>query len=71
MNISKKNKNFGTLTSHYWFWKNKLKSIEEGEKSINIILDAIRTLKGKILYSITDNYYKTNIKKKNNLKFLL
>jgi len=40
-----------------------LKSIEEGEKSINIILDAIRPLKGKILYSITDNYYKTNIKK--------
>lgn len=24
INISKKNKNFGTLTSHYWFWKNKM-----------------------------------------------
>ena len=39
-----------------------LQSIEEGEKSINIILDSIRELQGKILYSITDNYYKTNIK---------
>ena len=25
INISKKNKNFGTLTSHYWFWQNRLK----------------------------------------------
>ena len=24
INISSKNKSFGTLTSHYWFWKNKL-----------------------------------------------
>lgn len=24
INISNKNKNFGTLTSHYWLWKNKL-----------------------------------------------
>tara|TARA_Y100001970_G_C14105467_1_gene787847 strand:+ start:243 stop:1061 length:819 start_codon:yes stop_codon:yes gene_type:complete len=24
INISKRNKNFGTLTSHYWLWKNKL-----------------------------------------------
>ena len=28
INISEKNKNFGTLTSHYWFWKNKM--IEHG-----------------------------------------
>tara|TARA_B110001469_G_scaffold127738_1_gene150153 strand:- start:116 stop:1429 length:1314 start_codon:yes stop_codon:yes gene_type:complete len=40
-----------------------LQSIEEGERSINIILDAIRNLKGKILYSITDDWYKENIKK--------
>ncbi len=25
LNISKKNKNFGSLTSHYWIWKNKFK----------------------------------------------
>ena len=23
-NISKKNKTYGTLTSHYWIWKNRL-----------------------------------------------
>lgn len=40
-----------------------LKSIEEGERSIKIILEAIRNLKGKILYSITDDWYKENIKK--------
>lgn len=39
-----------------------LQSIEEGETSINIILDSIRNLSGKILYSITDNYYNTHIK---------
>ena len=27
-NISDKNINFGTLSSHYWFWKNKSPSIE-------------------------------------------
>ena len=40
-----------------------LQSLEEGQKAINIILDSIRALKGKILYSITDNYYNNNIKK--------
>ena len=40
-----------------------LKSIEEGEKSIKIILDSIRSLKGKILYTISDSYYNENIKK--------
>ena len=40
-----------------------LQSIEEGERSIEIILDSIRNLKGKILYSITDDWYKENIKK--------
>lgn len=28
-NISSKNKNFGTLTSHYWFWKNRLNNHEK------------------------------------------
>ena len=40
-----------------------LQSLEEGEKSINIILDGIQNLKGKILYNISDSYYETNIKK--------
>ena len=40
-----------------------LKSMEEGERSINIILEAIRDLKGKILYNISDSYYDENIKK--------
>jgi TATA-box binding protein (TBP) (component of TFIID and TFIIIB) len=40
-----------------------LQSLEEGEKSINIILDGIKNLKGKILYNISDSYYETNIKK--------
>ncbi len=30
-NISKKNKNFGTLTSIYWIWKNKAKYIKSNE----------------------------------------
>ena len=30
-NISQKNKSFGTLTSHYWVWKNKLKYFDENE----------------------------------------
>ncbi len=30
-NISNKNKNFGTLTSHYWLWKNKLKDFSEND----------------------------------------
>jgi TATA-box binding protein (TBP) (component of TFIID and TFIIIB) len=40
-----------------------LQSLEEGEISINIILDSIKNLKGKILYNITDSFYNTNIKK--------
>ena len=28
-NISKKNKNFGSLTSIYWIWKNELKKYKE------------------------------------------
>ena len=39
-----------------------LQSIEEGERSINIILDKIKNLKGKILYNISDSYYDSNIK---------
>tara|TARA_B100000073_G_scaffold339346_1_gene337651 strand:- start:986 stop:1798 length:813 start_codon:yes stop_codon:yes gene_type:complete len=31
INISKKNSHFGTLTSHYWLWKNKLKSYEDND----------------------------------------
>jgi len=31
VNISKKNKFYGEYTFHYWFWKNKLKEINEGE----------------------------------------
>ncbi len=30
-NISKKNKNFGTLTSHYWLWKNKLNFFQDDD----------------------------------------
>jgi hypothetical protein len=30
-NISNKNKFYGEYTFHYWFWKNKLKDIEEGQ----------------------------------------
>ncbi len=30
-NISKKNKNFGTLTSIYWIWKNELKKIRNNQ----------------------------------------
>ena len=30
-NISEKNKNFGTLTSHYWLWKNKLNSFQDDD----------------------------------------
>ena len=30
-NISEKNKNFGTLSSHYWIWKNHLNLIGENE----------------------------------------
>ena len=31
INISDKNKNFGTLTSHYWLWKNQLKKHSEDD----------------------------------------
>ena len=31
VNISNKNKNFGTLTSHYWLWKNKLNDYEDND----------------------------------------
>ena len=31
INISSKNKNFGTLTSHYWLWKNKFNQYSENE----------------------------------------
>lgn len=30
-NISNKNKNFGTLSSHFWLWKNKLKDYTDNE----------------------------------------
>lgn len=30
-NISKKNNNFGELTFHYWFWKNKLKNYKSNK----------------------------------------
>ena len=40
-----------------------LQSLEEGKFSINIILESIRNLKGKILYNISDTYYNENIKK--------
>ena len=40
-----------------------LQSLEEGDKSIKIILEKIRDLKGKILYNISDSYYDANIKK--------
>lgn len=40
-----------------------LQSLEEGTKSINIILNAIKTLKGKVLYNITDAFYAERIKK--------
>ena len=39
-----------------------LQSLDEGKFSINIILDAIRDLKGKVLYNISDDYYNQNIK---------
>ena len=29
LNISNKNKNFGTLSSHFWLWKNKLKDYSD------------------------------------------
>lgn len=31
INISKKNKNFGTLSTHYWIWKNRLDLINDDE----------------------------------------
>ena len=31
INISKKNKHFGTLTSHYWLWKNKINSFQDND----------------------------------------
>ena len=31
VNISEKNKNFGTLTSHFWLWKNKLKEYDDND----------------------------------------
>ncbi len=31
VNISKKNKNFGTLTTHYWLWKNKINDYKEND----------------------------------------
>ena len=31
MNISNKNRNYGELTFHYWFWKNKLKTYSANE----------------------------------------
>tara|TARA_B100000686_G_C16722871_1_gene935999 strand:+ start:271 stop:1089 length:819 start_codon:yes stop_codon:yes gene_type:complete len=31
VNISKKNKHFGSLTSHYWFWKNRLKTVDKNK----------------------------------------
>lgn len=43
-----------------------LQSIEEGEKSINIILECIRPLKGTIVFNITDSYYESKIKKGGN-----
>ena len=30
-NISYKNLNYGELTFHYWFWKNKLKNYSKNE----------------------------------------
>lgn len=40
-----------------------LQSLEEGKFSINIILEAIRELEGKVLFNISDDYYNQNIKK--------
>ena len=31
MNISNKNRNYGELTFHYWFWKNQLSSFESDQ----------------------------------------
>ena len=31
INISEKNKNFGTLTSHYWIWKNRFKDYDDND----------------------------------------
>lgn len=39
-----------------------LQSLDEGKFSINIILESIKNLKGKILYNISDTYYDENIK---------
>jgi TATA-box binding protein (TBP) (component of TFIID and TFIIIB) len=40
-----------------------LQSLDEGKFSINIILDAIKNLQGKVLYNISDDYYNKNINK--------
>ena len=30
-NISDKNKNFGTLSSHYWLWNNEFKNLKDDD----------------------------------------
>lgn len=66
INISYKNKSFGTLTSHYWFWKNKLKDHNDNEwigfnhyrrfwlKNLDIDKVHLKNLSENILREVTD-----------------
>ncbi len=77
-NISFKNKSFGTLTSHYWFWKNMLQSHKKDDwiafchyrrfwvkKNVGPTID-IKDLKNNLLNSIpkNDDHYETFLPKK-------
>ena len=77
-NISYKNKNFGTLTTHYWFWKNILSKHKKNDwigfchyrrfwvkQDIGSIVD-IKNLKKNLLTKIPEEYenYDTFLPKK-------
>ena len=72
INISYKNLNYGELTFHYWFWKNKLKNYSKNEwfaichyrrfflkDKIDMSMNIeieLNTLKSKLIYQPLDNW---------------
>ncbi len=83
-NISFKNKNFGTLTSHFWFWKNMLHKHKKNDwiafchyrrfwvkKKVDPII-SIKDLKIFLLKEMKDNNYEAFLPEKvfvNKVKF--